>query len=261
MSVRSCEAPTELLRSKDVVEFKDLQAALGNASRATTFRYLKRVSYRRSYNHNGRYYTRPDRTRYDEFGLFSYSDIHFSRDGTVGETIKRLVYESTVGLTSRELQDVLHLRVQVFLLSALRHAAVTREKIGGFYVYAHTDNAVRELQLHRRREQLDDGKDAPVEARVDDAVIIAVLLTLLRHTGSTTVEVVRYLRGRLPPISRGQVDKVFTRFDLESIGKKGAARTPELAALSRPTGGLVGAGKKLLDSLLRLFFANQPGIQ
>ena len=66
---------------------------------------------------------------------------------------------------------------------------------------------VRELQLQRRREQLDGGKDAPVETRVDHAMIIAVLLTLLRHPEATAAEVVRYLRGRSPPVSMGQVDK------------------------------------------------------
>jgi len=223
MSARSCEAITELLRSTDVVEFKDLQAALDNASRATTFRYLKQVSYQRSYNHNGRYYTQKDRARYDRFGLFSFGDIHFSRNGTVGETIRHLVYESVAGLTARELQDVLHLRVQVFLLSAVREATVMREKIGGFYVYVHTDSAVRELQLQRRSEQLDVGVSASVEARVDDEVIIAVLLTLLKHPEAKAAEVVRYMRGRSPPISMEQVGEVFTRYDLESIGKKGGS--------------------------------------
>jgi len=223
MAARSCEAITELLRSTEVAEFKDLQAALGNASRATTFRYLKQVPYQRSYNYNGRYYTRKDRTRYDRFGLFSLGDIHFSRHGTVGETIKRLVYESDAGWTSRELQDMLHLRVQVFLLSAVRKGTVVREKIGGFYVYVHTDSAVRELQLLRRREQLEVGAIASVEARVDDELIIAVLLALLKHPEAKAAEIVRYLRGRSPPISMEQVGEVFTRYDLESIGKKGGS--------------------------------------
>ncbi len=113
--------------------------------------------------------------------LFSLGDIHFSRHGTVGETIERLVYESDAGWTSRELQDMLHLRVQVFLLSAVRKGTVVREKLGGFYVYVHTDSAVRELQLLRRREQLEVGAIALVEARVDDELIIAVLLALLKH--------------------------------------------------------------------------------
>jgi len=223
MAARSCEAITELLRSTDVVEFKDLQTALDNASRATTFRYLKQVPYQRSYNYNGRYYTRQNRTRYDRFGLFSLGDIHFSRHGTVGETIKRLVYESDAGWTSRELQDTLHVRVQVFLLSAVRKASFVREKLGGFYVYVHTDSAVQELQLRRRSEQLEAGVIASVEARVDDEIIISVLLTLLKHPGAKAVEIVRYLRGRSPPISMEQVSAVFTRYDLESIGKKGGS--------------------------------------
>lgn len=223
MSARSCEAISELLRSTDVVEFKDLQAALGNASRATTFRYLKQVPYQCSYNHNGRYYTRKDGARYGRFGLFSVGDIHFSRHGTVGETIKHLVVESVAGWTSRELQDVLHLRVQVFLLGAVRKALIVREKIGGLYVYVHTDSAVRELQLRQRREQLDAGAGASLEARVDDELIIAVLLTLLKHPEANAAEVVRYLRGRSPPVSMEQVGEVFTRYDLESIGKKGGS--------------------------------------
>ena len=189
MSVRSCEAITELLASTDVVQFKDIQTALDHASRATAFRYLKRVPYQRSYNYNGRYYTRKDSARYDRHGLFSCGDIHFSRDGSVSETLKRLVRESISGLTARELQALLQVRVQVFLLDAVRHNAVTREKIGGLYIYLHTDSAVRESQLH--------------------------------HPKAKAADVVRYLQGHSPPIPMLQVNAVFARYDLVSIGKKG----------------------------------------
>lgn len=221
MPARSCEVITRLLASTNVVEFKDLQAALGNASRATTFRYLKRVPYQRSYNHNGRYYTRKDPARYDRFGLLSCGDIHFSRDRTVGETIKRLVHESAAGWTSRELQDVLHVRVQVFLLDAVRRVAVVREKLGGFYVYVHTDSTERELQLQQRRDRIGARETAPAEAGVGDEIVIAVLSTLLHHPEAKAANVVRWLRGHSPPISMEQVDAVFARYDLESIGKKG----------------------------------------
>ena len=221
MPARSCEVITRLLASTDVVEFKDLQAVLGNASRATTFRYLKRVPYQRSYNHNGRYYTRKDPARYDRFGLFSCGDIHFSRDRTVGETIKRLVHESVAGWTSRELQDVLHVRVQVFLLDAVRHVAVVREKLGGFYVYVQPDRTERELQLQRRRDRLGTRGSTSVEAEVGDEIVIAVLLTLLHHPEAKAATVVRWLHGHSPPISMQQVGAVFARYDLESIGKKG----------------------------------------
>ena len=99
MAKRSAENLLELFEAKEVVEFKDIQNALGNASRATCFRYLQKVPYHRSYNYNGCYYTRKDPTRYDRFGLFLYGAILFCRDNTLGETIWRLVWESEAGWT------------------------------------------------------------------------------------------------------------------------------------------------------------------
>ena len=223
MSVRSCEAITELLASTDVVQFKDIQSALDHASRATAFRYLKQVPYQRSYNHNGRYYTRKDSARYDRHGLFSCGDIHFSRDGSVSETLKRLVRESLSGLMARELQTLLQVRVQVFLLDAVRHNAVTREKIGGLYVYVHTASAARERQLQQRREEVEARENALTKDLLTNTVIIAVLLTLLHHPEAKAADVVRYLQGHSPPIPMVQVDAVFARYDLASIGKKGGA--------------------------------------
>ena len=43
MSQRSADALVHLLQSREVVELHDLRAALSDASRATTFRYLQRV--------------------------------------------------------------------------------------------------------------------------------------------------------------------------------------------------------------------------
>ena len=223
MSVRSSEAITDLLASTDVVQFKDIQTALDHASRATAFRYLKHVPYQRSYNHNGRYYTRQDSARYDRHGLFSCGDIHFSRDGSVSETLKRLVRESVSGLTARELQALLQVRVQVFLLDAVRHNAVTREKIGGLYVYVHTASAARERQLQQRREEVEARENALTKDLLTNTVIIAVLLTLLHHPEAKAADVVRYLQGHSPPIPMVQVDAVFARYDLASIGKKGGA--------------------------------------
>jgi hypothetical protein len=54
---RTPEILLQLFQAKDVVTLDDLQNALAQASRATTFRYLKQVQYLRSYTHNGRYYT------------------------------------------------------------------------------------------------------------------------------------------------------------------------------------------------------------
>ena len=74
---RSPEMLLQLFKAKGAVIFDDLQKALGNASRPTTFRYLKQVPYLRSYNHNGRYYVGHEPARFDRFGLYSFEGIYF----------------------------------------------------------------------------------------------------------------------------------------------------------------------------------------
>ncbi len=224
MAKRSSEELLKLFDSNEVVVFKDIQSTLANASRATCFRYLQQVPYHRSYNYNGRYYTRKDPTRYDRFGLFSYEDIFFSRDNTLGETIRRLVWESEAGWTQRELQDVLRVRVQVVLLNTFQQGKIDREKVHGFYVYLHPDPAVREAQLNQRQERT--SFEVPVkegEPEIGDPVIILVLLTLLHHPAAKAADVVRYLRGHSPPITMADVRIVFARYELDNIGKKGGA--------------------------------------
>ena len=91
------------LASNSPVTLDQLQQALGPVSRRTTFRYLRQVRHLRSYNHNGRFYTDRDPARFDRFGLLSLGDVHFSRDGSLPATVRRLLDESEDGCTDREL--------------------------------------------------------------------------------------------------------------------------------------------------------------
>lgn len=218
MADRSPQMLVELLESKSVVELGDIRTALAGASRSTAFRYLEQVPYRSSYNHNGRYYALHDPSKYDRWGLFSVGDAHFSVDGTLKATVVRLVRESEAGQTQSELQELLRVRVQLFVLAALREGALEREAIGRLFVYLHTDPEVREAQLRRRQERVAERVSAVL---VDDEITIRVLLVLLRHPGSLPGDVVRRLQGRLPPVSRAQVDSVFAQYGL---GEKGGPR-------------------------------------
>lgn len=218
MTTRSPEQLQALLDSRIVVDLGEIQHALGDASRATTFRYLQKVPYRRSYNHNGRYYTSHDQTKYDRFGLFSHKGAHFSRDGSLTATVIRLVQESIAGKTQRELRELLRVRVQVLLLEAVRRGRLDRELVDQVYVYLHSEDTVKQAQLTRRHEMLTLQK---VETELTDAIVIEVLLVLIRHPGSQLAEVVRRLRGHSPPIRAEHVRVVFDRYDLEHLGEKG----------------------------------------
>jgi len=219
---RTPQALSQLLSSGTPVELADLQVALGDASPATVHRYLRRVPYRRSYNHNGRYYALHDPSQYDRHGLFSIGDIHFSVDGSLVRTVRRMVHEAIAGATQRELQERLRVRVHNPLLALHRRGEIGRETVLGVFLYVHVAPDVRGEQLLRRQEQI-EAEESEREARaISDATIIEVLLVLLRYPGSRAGDVVRRLRGHEPPITRVQVQAVFDRYDL---GEKGGPAT------------------------------------
>lgn len=220
---RSPELLRQLLISETVVDLPQIESALGGVSTITAFRYLRQVPYRRSYNRNGRYYCLHEPSRYDRFGLWSWNSIHFSVDGSLGKTVRRLVNEMEAGATHRELQERLQIRVHNTLLTLLRQGDIDRKRIAQVYVYLHHDPVIRGDQIKRRQALIATEETASLEAGVDDWIIIQVLLVLLRHPGSKAADVVRYLRGHSPPITMAQVCIVFARYELDSIGKKGGA--------------------------------------
>ena len=217
------ERLVQLFACHPVVELPTIRAALGGVSSMTAFRQLKRLGYRCSYNHKGRYYARDELARYDRFGLWSVGDIHFSIDGNLRNTVRRLVSGSEAGATHQQLQGRLRVRVHNTLLELLRKREVERERLQQVYVYFDVDAHVRAAQRLRRQQLLSRAERAAIENQVTDQIIIEVLLVLLRHPGADSTQVVRHLRGRSPPISIEHVGVVFARYDLDNLGEKGGA--------------------------------------
>jgi len=223
---RSPQVLVELLNTKKVVVLKEIRAALDNASRATAFRYLIQIPYRRSYNHNARFYALHEPQRYDRYGLWSYKDIHFSRDGALNITVQRLVKEAQAGWTQAELKQLLRVRVQGLLLQAVQEGQLERRRISGLYIYFHADRQVQKIQVQCRQEYIESQQtmalDTDVESMPSEGIVIQILLALIRHPGSNPGQVVRRLRGHSPPIRLQQVNAVFTRYEL---GEKGSSTT------------------------------------
>lgn len=217
---RSTQKLIELFTNKTVVDLPSIQTALGEVSVPTAFRYLKLVPYRRSYNQNGRYYTLYIASRFDRLGLYSFEGICFSVDGSLLDTVRRLVHEAKAGMTHRELQQQLQLRVHNTVLELWRSQQISRESVSGFFIYLHPDTTVRQAQLSRRQQQLTAQR---TKAEVTDPMVIEVLLVLIRHPGSKFAQVVRRLRGHCPPIRAEHVRVIFDRYDLEQLGEKGGS--------------------------------------
>lgn len=221
--LQALQSLQNLFAAQTVATLPQIQAALGGVSEMTAFRVLREVAYRRSYNCNGRFYAAYDPARFDRLGLWNSGDIFFSADGSLKATALRMVLEAPSGLTHRELADLLKVRVHNTLLGLTRTNAVTREDVDGVFVYFSPDDLRHADQLDRRRQGVPvaPAASAPSGVPVSDAVVIAVLLTVLRAPGSSAEQVAQQLRSHSPPILPEQIQTVFARYHLDDIGEKG----------------------------------------
>jgi len=74
-----------------------------NYSILSVRRFLAEVGYFSSFTHNGRWYTLRSIPRFGPDGLWFYSDIGFSRAGTLTNTLVDLATRSATGLSAEQL--------------------------------------------------------------------------------------------------------------------------------------------------------------
>lgn len=153
----------------------ELKRALGTTGTMTVYRKLRELGYRSSYSHRGKYYTLEEIARFDQHGLWSHHDVWFSRYGNLVETSRELVEGSQAGLTTDELEAVVHVNPKQALLKLCRAGCLHRQKTDTLYVHFSSDAAVRKRQvLHRRQYQ--EKRCAGEIGRLTDELKAAIIL-------------------------------------------------------------------------------------
>lgn len=155
--------PTERLASlfhdQKVATLPELKAALGTAVALTVLRKLTSLGYRSSYSHCGAYYTLDSIAQYDQLGLWSHRDIHFSRHGTLLSTAAVLVTQSAAGYWVAELEPVVHVAAKDALRQLVQAGRLYRRECAGRYLYCALDRTRRQEQWAARQAQQEAGDD------------------------------------------------------------------------------------------------------
>jgi len=139
-----------LLLKYKIATLEDLKIALGTNVKMTVLRKLKELSYVTSYSHHGKYYTLKSIPRFNNYGLWSYKNINFSKYNTLLETIKNLVNVSEAGYCVSELLKILHVKPQEPLLILFEKKLINRKKIDGYYTYFSSDSNICKKQMLAR---------------------------------------------------------------------------------------------------------------
>ena len=142
----------KLLEREKVCTLEELMASLGTRSRMTALRKLREVPYQTSYSHRGKYYALKGLCTFDESGLWTYRKAWFSVYGTLLETGRNFVDRSDGGYSNAELDDLLYVETKQALLHLFGKGAVSREKIGGVYVYCSSKEQTRRRQMAARSQ-------------------------------------------------------------------------------------------------------------
>jgi hypothetical protein len=174
----SPETLATLLRKQKVATLPELMEALGSAKR-TVFRKLQELPYRSSYSHRGAYYTLDEVAQFDEQGLWSYQDVWFSTYGTLLSTAVAFVEAGEQGHYVEELDHELHIGTKDALRKLVRDARLSREHLGGQFLYCAADARRRREQVRARRVGLAEPGAAgslPQAAVLPDELRAAIVL-------------------------------------------------------------------------------------
>src|SRR5215813_8771939 len=140
------ERLVDLLNQQKVATMPQLKKALGTSVTFTVLRKLTPLGYRSSYSHGGGFYTLDSIAQYDELGLWSYRDAHFSRYGTLLNTAEALVTQSPAGYSVPELESVVQVAAKDALRQLVEAGRLFRRDWQGRYLYC-------ALERTRRQEQ------------------------------------------------------------------------------------------------------------
>ena len=185
------DAALSVFRQRKILLFSELQSLLG-CSTATVRRRLNDWKTYTSYNHNGRYYVLPETPKFNEFHIWQYNGVYFSKHGTLQKTLIALVNEASAGLNVFEASTILGVSVHNFLSQQfIRHDTLHREKHKGVYIYYSQEPSVCSGQKKGRHQRFSirSTRELPTDV---EAVII--LVELIKHSDDSMEQLYRRVR-------------------------------------------------------------------
>ncbi len=202
-----------VFQGSKVATIEDLSARL-HCSIRTIRRRLKEWKTYTSYNQNGRYYTLPGIPEFDQYGLWKYRNIFFSKYGNLKKTINALIHQSTAGLSAFDLNELVGLPTHSLLSQLKNETHLYREKHQDIFVYFSDQREISEQQKCEREKI---NRLAAKHEPPSDKDAIVILAEFIKHNKDSVEKLTGRVRRQGIDISTRQVRKLFVD---HGIGKK-----------------------------------------
>ena len=151
--------------------------------------------------------TLPDTPVFNEYGIWEYRDIAFSKYGNLKETVIQLIIRSEKGLMAREIAGIVGIQYQSYLSHFRNSPKIQREKINDIYIYFASDPHLYQTQKQCKEKSLTHAtKQIP-----NDMEAIMILVDWIKHPRSTIKACCKRIRRKKPKIT---VELIRNLFDL-----------------------------------------------
>lgn len=163
-----------------------------SCSIATAKRRLKAWHVYSSYNKNASYYVLPDIPEFNEYQLWFYQDVCFSKHGNLKKTVELLIENSRAGLNVIEISKIIVVSAHNILSQqTIRHGKFFREKHHGIYIYYSKDPVLYAKQKETREKHHCHFRKFDLPS---DAEYVTILVALIKHPNDTETQLSRRLQ-------------------------------------------------------------------
>lgn len=199
----------EGFRKKKVVTIDDLVNSM-HCSTITVRRYLKQWHAITSYNKNGCYYVLPTIPKFNEYGLWQYKTIRFSKYGSLKRTIIHLVEDSLSGRDASEIAQWVDMDPHPILSRLIGKSALQRKKVSGVFVYF----SVNEERLNNQFQKRLEIRTPESIGLPSDAMGVAILVEKIKNPKLTSKTLSRRLQNRGITVSSKMIENFFAYHDI-----------------------------------------------
>lgn len=186
-------------------------SAYFNVSVRTIQRMITPLGTIRSYDHNGRYFSLEKLARFNAIGIWEYKNIHFSKFGTLKNTLVAIINNSSQGMDASQIKDALGLDTRSFLFQYKDTSGIKREKVGNHYVYFSAEPGRYAEQLSNRKQGLVSLAQPPLVG----TAAISVLVETLKHPDFTFEQLCVHIAKQGIKIKPGTIEDFFVFYGIE----------------------------------------------
>lgn len=195
-----------------------------NISHMTVVRAIEKYGYYSSINQNSSYYTLKDIPRFNNYGLWFFKGICFSRHKNINQTIISIIDSSEFGCSEKEISKVLQKKAGNILSRLVGQKHLSKIQKGRSAVYVSTKAGRNEKQvaiLNRNKENektkvIDyNSPHAIFPENIEAGAVIAILVGLIEKPDSSVASLSLVLQGKGQKVTANGIRKTISFYGLE----------------------------------------------